>query len=78
MGHDLQKEWREVKDVFVSDWLRAQLRDVVVWISRRDSRQHLENAPPPAWNVNRTLAKINYRIHTDAIQPHLSVKESAW
>lgn len=24
-----------------------------------------------AWNLNRTLAKINYRIHTDAIQSHL-------
>ena len=24
-----------------------------------------------AWNLNRTLAKINYRIHTDAIQTHL-------
>jgi len=24
-----------------------------------------------AWNFNRTLAKINYRIHTDAIQNHL-------
>ncbi len=24
-----------------------------------------------AWNLNRTLAKINYRIHTDAIKSHL-------
>ncbi len=24
-----------------------------------------------AWNLNRTLAKINYRIHTDAIRAHL-------
>ena len=24
-----------------------------------------------AWNLNRTLAKINYRLHTDAIQSHL-------
>ena len=24
-----------------------------------------------AWSLNRTLAKINYRIHTDAIQAHL-------
>lgn len=24
-----------------------------------------------AWNLNRTLAKINYRIHTNAIQSHL-------
>ncbi|MDP8205174.1 MAG: KilA-N domain-containing protein [Candidatus Electryonea clarkiae] len=23
------------------------------------------------WNLNRTLAKLNYRIHTDAIQAHL-------
>jgi len=24
-----------------------------------------------AWNLNRTLARLNYRIHTDAIQAHL-------
>lgn len=24
-----------------------------------------------AWNLNRTLSKLNYRIHTDAIQTHL-------
>jgi len=24
-----------------------------------------------AWNLNRTLSKLNYRIHTDAIQVHL-------
>ena len=24
-----------------------------------------------AWNLNRTLSKVNYRIHTDAIQAHL-------
>ncbi len=24
-----------------------------------------------AWNLNRTLSKLNYRIHTDAIQEHL-------
>jgi len=24
-----------------------------------------------SWNLNRTLAKINYRLHTDAIQTHL-------
>ena len=29
------------------------------------SRQSLE------WNVSRTLAKVNYRIHTDAIKKHL-------
>ncbi len=28
-----------------------------------------------AWNLNRTLAKINYRIHTDAIQLHLIPNE---
>ncbi len=25
-----------------------------------------------AWNLNRELSKINYRIHTDAIKEHLS------
>jgi hypothetical protein len=24
-----------------------------------------------AWNFNRTLSKLNYRIHTDAIKAHL-------
>ncbi len=24
-----------------------------------------------AWNLNRTLSKLNYRIHTDAVQTHL-------
>jgi hypothetical protein len=24
-----------------------------------------------AWNLNRTLSKVNYRIHTDAIKAHL-------
>ncbi len=28
-----------------------------------------------SWNLNRTLAKINYRIHTDAIQTHLIPSE---
>ena len=27
------------------------------------------------WNLNRTLAKINYRLHTDAIQTHLIPSE---
>jgi hypothetical protein len=35
-----------------------------------------------AWNLNRTLAKINYRIHTDAIQtrlipPEVTAKQAA-
>jgi hypothetical protein len=28
-----------------------------------------------AWNLNRTLSKLNYRIHTDAIKAHLSPPE---
>jgi hypothetical protein len=24
-----------------------------------------------AWNLNRTLSKLNYRIHTDAVKQHL-------
>ena len=24
-----------------------------------------------AWNLNRTLSKLNYRLHTDAIKAHL-------
>lgn len=28
-----------------------------------------------AWNLNRTLAKLNYRIHTDAVKAHLIPRE---
>lgn len=28
-----------------------------------------------SWNLNRTLSKLNYRIHTDAIRDHLIPKE---
>jgi hypothetical protein len=28
-----------------------------------------------AWNLNRTLSKLNYRIHTDAVRTHLIPKE---
>ena len=27
------------------------------------------------WSLNREVAKLNYRIHTDAIQEHLTVPE---
>ena len=28
-----------------------------------------------AWNLNRTLSKLNYRIHTDAVEAHLIPRE---
>lgn len=28
-----------------------------------------------AWNLNRTLSKLNYRIHTDAVKAHLMPRE---
>ncbi len=28
-----------------------------------------------AWNLNRTLSKLNYRIHTDAVKAHMSPPE---
>lgn len=34
---------------------------------KEDENRHLSLA----WNLNRTLSKLNYRIHTDAIQMHL-------
>ena len=34
---------------------------------KQDENQRLSLA----WNLNRTLSKLNYRIHTDAIQTHL-------
>lgn len=34
---------------------------------KQDENQRLSQA----WNLNRTLSKLNYRIHTDAIREHL-------
>jgi len=34
---------------------------------KQDENQRLSQA----WNLNRTLSKLNYRIHTDAIRDHL-------
>ena len=34
---------------------------------KQDENQRLSQA----WNLNRTLTKLNYRIHTDAIRDHL-------
>lgn len=39
------------------------------WSGQRDL-----NPQPSAWNAKRELAKVNYRIHTDAIKAHLLPK----
>lgn len=51
-------------------WLSAEFKLYLIKEFQRlkeeeTSRQHLE------WNLQRTLAKINYRIHTDAIKENL-------
>ncbi len=30
------------------------------------------------WDLRRTLAKVNYRIHTDAVQKHLAANRPVW
>ncbi len=51
-------------------WLSPEFKLYLIKEFRRlkeDESQRLSLA----WNLNRTLSKLNYRIHTDAIQTHL-------
>lgn len=51
-------------------WLSPELRLHVIKEFQRlkadENRQQL-----PEWNLNRTLAKVNYRLHTDAVRDKL-------
>jgi len=38
---------------------------------RLKDQEALENKEALDWNLKRTLAKVNYRIHTDAVKTHL-------
>jgi hypothetical protein len=51
-------------------WLSAEFKYYLIKEFQRlkqDEQQHLSLE----WNLQRTLAKINYRIHTDAIKEHI-------
>ena len=55
-------------------WLSAEFKFYLIKEFQRlkeeeSSRNHLE------WDIQRTLAKVNYRIHTDAIKENLVPKE---
>ena len=53
-----------------ASWISAEFKLYLVKEFRRlkeDENRRLSLA----WNLNRTLAKLNYRIHTDAIKDHL-------
>jgi hypothetical protein len=51
-------------------WISPEFKIYLVKEFRRlkeDENRRLS----PAWNLNRTLSRLNYRIHTDAIKAHL-------
>jgi hypothetical protein len=51
-------------------WVSVEFKLVLIKEFQRlkqDENQRLSQA----WNLNRTLSKLNYRIHTDAIRDHL-------
>lgn len=51
-------------------WISPEFK---VWLVKEFRRLKEEEAGAKSleWNVQRTLAKVNYRIHTDAIKEHL-------
>ena len=56
-------------------WLSAEFKFYLVQEFDRlktDEQQRLS----VEWNLQRTLAKINYRIHTDAIKAHIIPPEA--
>jgi hypothetical protein len=48
-------------------WLSAEFKYFLI----REFQRLKENEKSIEWNLQRTLAKINYRIHTDAIREHI-------
>src|SRR3990167_9961289 len=55
-------------------WISPEFKIYLVKEFRRlkeDENQRLSLA----WNLNRTLSKLNYRIHTDALKEHLTPPE---
>ncbi len=50
-------------------WISPEFKIYLIREFQRLKEQEQKKLSSP-WNVNRALAKINYRIHTDAIQNH--------
>ncbi|MBI2437126.1 MAG: KilA-N domain-containing protein [Candidatus Magasanikbacteria bacterium] len=53
-----------------ASWISAEFKFYLIKEFQR-LKEEENNLQKFEWNVQRTLAKINYRIHTDAIQEHL-------
>jgi len=53
-----------------ASWISAEFKLYLVKEFRRLKEEEGRRLSL-AWNLNRTLAKLNYRIHTDAIRDHL-------
>lgn len=51
-------------------WLSPQLRLYVIKEFQRLKAEE-EQHQLPEWNINRTLARVNYRLHTDAVKNNL-------
>jgi hypothetical protein len=54
-------------------WLSAEFKYYLILEFQRLKREEQEQKSLE-WNLQRTLAKINYRIHTDAIKEHIIPK----
>jgi len=57
-------------------WISMEFKVYLVKEFRRLKEAELA-ATSPEWTFQRTLAKVNYRIHTDAIQEHLIPRTTA-
>jgi hypothetical protein len=51
-------------------WLSAEFKFYLIKEFQRLKEEEMRNASLE-WNLQRTLSKINYRIHTDAIKEHI-------
>lgn len=60
---------RDIAFEFAS-WISAQFKFYLIKEFQRLKEEEQERHSLE-WNVSRTLAKVNYRIHTDAIKEHL-------
>jgi len=53
-------------------WISAEFK---IYLIKEFQRLKEQEQKQLGWNIKRTLAKINYRIHTDAIRENLIPKE---
>lgn len=64
---------RDIAFEFTS-WISAEFNLYIITDYRRLKNDEISRLSHN-WNMNRKIAKINYRIHTDAIKAHLIVPE---